>query len=49
MGLINKIRTVLYQSAKSLGDANAVLKNKVGQRVKNRIIGKISGKIIKKL
>jgi hypothetical protein len=48
MGLLSKIRTVLYGSAKALGDVNAIAKGKIGHRIKNRILGKIAGNIIKK-
>lgn len=48
MGLISKIRSALYSSAKLLGDINAVQKGKVGQRIKNRIIGKLTSRLISK-
>jgi hypothetical protein len=48
MGLLNKIRSALYGSAKILGDVNAVKKGKIKQRIKNRIIGKITSRFIKK-
>jgi hypothetical protein len=46
---ISKIRKALYTSAKALGDVDAVKKGKVGKRVKNRITGKLAGKVLKKL
>jgi hypothetical protein len=49
MGLISKVRSVLYRSAKVLGDADAVAKGKIGKRIKRRILGKIAGKILKKV
>jgi len=49
MGLIGKIRQALYGTAKTLGDVQAVKKGKVIQRVKNRIIGKLTGKLLKRL
>lgn len=49
MGLISKVRSALYTSAKVLGDVDAVKKGKVGKRVKNRVKGKIAGKILGKL
>ena len=48
MGLLSKIRSVLYGSAKALGDVNAVAKGTIGKRIKNRILGKIAGRIIRK-
>ncbi len=49
MGILSKTRALLYGTAKVLGDANAVVKGKVGKRIKNRLLGKIAGKILKKL
>ena len=46
---ISKTRSVLYKVAKVLGDIDAVKKGKVGKRAKNRIIGKLTGKMLKKL
>ena len=42
---IGKARSALYKSAKILGDINAVKRGTVGQRVTNRLLGKISGKM----
>lgn len=49
MSKISKIRSVLYSTAKVLGDVSAVKEGKVGKRVKNRIKGKIAGKLLGKL
>ena len=46
MGLITKIRSLLYGSAKILGDVSAVSQGKVANRVRNRIFGSIAGKIL---
>ena len=43
---INKVRNVLYTSAKVLGDANAIEKNKVPQRIARRIAGKYSARLL---
>ena len=48
MGLFGKLRSALYGTAKILGDANAIAKGKVLKRVKNRVLGKIAGKIIRR-
>jgi len=48
MGVLNKIRSVLYTSAKIFGDVNAIHKGKTSQRLKNRIVGKITSRLIKK-
>jgi len=49
MGILSKFRNVLYTSAKTLGDVQAIKEGNVVTRVKNRIKGKITGKIIGKL
>ncbi|MFN4111599.1 MAG: hypothetical protein ACK4G1_04945 [Ignavibacteria bacterium] len=46
---INKIRSILYLIARILGDANAVQKGKIGQRIGRRFIGKFLGRLIGKL
>lgn len=46
---ISKTRTTLYKTARILGDVDAVKKGKVGKRVKNRLLGKLTGKVLKKL
>ena len=43
---IGKIRTVMYKSAKFLGDLNAIKTNTIAQRASNRVLGKFSGRII---
>lgn len=45
---ISKTRSKLYKIARILGDVDAVKKGKVGKRVKNRVIGKLTGKLLKK-
>lgn len=46
---ISKTRSALYKTARILGDIDAVKKGKVGKRVKNRLLGKLTGKLLKKL
>ncbi len=46
---IGKIRRAAYKTGKVLGDVQAVKKNKVARRVKNRIVGKLLGKAVSKL
>lgn len=46
---INKIRSLLYNVAKILGDVNAVKKGKIGKRVTRRVAGKVTGKLMGKL
>lgn len=49
MGKISKIRSILYTTAKILGDVDAVSKGKVVKRTRNRLLGKAASKILKKL
>lgn len=46
---IGKIRRAAYKTARVLGDVQAVKKNKVAKRVKNRVVGKLLGKAVSKL
>ena len=41
---INKIRSLLYTTAKILGDVNALKRNKIGTRITNRVTGKVSSR-----
>ena len=41
---ISKIRSILYKTAKYLGDVDSVSKKRVANRVANRIMGKVTGK-----
>jgi len=43
---INKVRNVLYTSAKVLGDVNAVQRGKIPQRIARRTVGKYASKIM---
>lgn len=44
---ISKIWTILYTVAKYLGDIDAIRKGRVKQRVRNRLLGKITGRMFK--
>lgn len=44
-----KIRKVLYETAKFLGDINAVKKGAIGKRVVSRATGKVAGKVLGKI
>lgn len=46
---INKIRSILYTSAKMLGDVNSINKGKIGQRIFTRIAGRITGRFLRKV
>lgn len=46
---INKIRSILYGTAKILGDVNAIKKGKVGKRIARRVAGKGTGRFLGKL
>lgn len=46
---IGKIRSILYATAKILGDVNAIKKGKITERVERRVAGKITGRIFGKI
>jgi hypothetical protein len=46
---ISKLRSILYASARSLGDLNAILRGRVLSRVLRRLAGKVSGRLLGKL
>lgn len=41
-----RIRSLLYQLARILGDINAVKKGKIGGRVGRRFAGKMTGRLV---
>ena len=43
---ISSIRTLLYKTAKYLGDFDSIGKKRVGKRVANRVVGKITGRTL---
>lgn len=43
---LNDFRSLLYKSAKYLGDINAIKRNKVKRRVGYRIAGKLTSKLL---
>jgi hypothetical protein len=43
---ISQIRTILYRTAKYLGDFDSIWKKRVEKRVANRIAGKITGRTL---
>lgn len=43
---IGKLRSLLYGTARFLGDVNAVKRNRVGERIGRRIVGKATGRIL---
>jgi hypothetical protein len=45
---INTVRTALYTAARLLGDVNAVRKGKIGQRLVNKIIGRVFGRLYRR-
>jgi len=44
---IGKIRTILYKTARILGDINAIRRGTIKQRLRNRFIGKLTGRLFK--
>jgi len=45
---ISKIRSLLYSSAKLLGDFSAVKNGRILKRLQNRIVGKLTSKYFRK-
>lgn len=43
---LNQWRTVLYRTARTLGDVNAVTKRKVPRRIGRRLAGKVTGRLM---
>jgi hypothetical protein len=43
---ISQIRSLLYKTAKYLGDFDSIGKKRVGKRVANRVAGKITGRTL---
>lgn len=41
-----KLRTLLYQLARIMGDIQAVRKKKVGRRLGRRVAGRLTGKML---
>ena len=41
---INKTRSLLYKTARILGDVNAVQRGTVGKRVARRVVGRAAGR-----
>lgn len=46
---ISRLRTILYTTAKVLGDMNAVLKGRIAKRIIRRLSGKLAGRILGRL
>jgi len=46
---ISQIRSILYTTAKILGDIQAVQNGTIGKRIGRRIVGKATGKMMGKL
>ena len=41
---IGKTRSILYKTAKFLGDINSIKRGTIGSRVTTRVVGKLSGR-----
>lgn len=46
---LTKTRSALYKTARILGDIDAVKKGKIVRRTKNRYVGRLTGKLLRKL
>ena len=42
---LRKVRRQMYTGARILGDVNAVASNKVGERIVNKLLGRLVGKV----
>ena len=47
--LLNKTRSILYKTARILGDVQAVKRGKVGRRIGRRVAGKATGRLFMRL
>lgn len=43
------IRRALYRTASALGDANAIVKGKVGKRIVRKLAWRLTGKLLRRL
>ena len=46
---ISKIRGSLYKSSRILGDVEAVEEGRVGKRVERRLLGRITGRLLRRV
>ena len=46
---INHLRRLLYKFNRFLGDVNAVKRGRIVKRSENRIIGRLAGKVLRRL
>lgn len=46
---LNKVRGMLYKTARIMGDIQAVKHNKIGKRILRRMAGKATGRLLSKL
>jgi hypothetical protein len=46
---ISKLRHHLYKAARILGDVNAVKRGRIVKRTENRAIGRLAGKVLRRL
>lgn len=49
MSTINKMRRALHLTQRTLGDVEAVRRNRVGQRVVNRVMGRFVSNFMRRL
>jgi len=47
--LLNETRSILYKTARILGDVQAVKRGKVGRRIGRRVAGKATGRLFMRL
>ena len=47
--MLSKIRRACYRTARVLGDAQAVTRGRIGQRLMNRWIGRTAARVLRKV
>ena len=46
---LSKLRNLLYKTARVLGDVQAVRRGRIVKRIHNRIVGRLSSKILRRI
>jgi hypothetical protein len=46
---LNSIRSILYSLARILGDVQAVRRGRIGQRIQNRMAGRIADRLLRRI
>ncbi len=46
---LSRIRSYFYKAARLLGDVSAIQHHRVGRRIRNRIVGRAFGRLLRKV